>query len=62
MQQEVLTLLSSFLEAIPVQVKTWDKKVIDYLSNNAKALQEFKAGNNSTKWNIYSDIRYKHLH
>ena len=62
MQKEVLALLSSFLEAIPAQVKIWDTSVIEYLSSNAKALQEFKAGNSSTKWNIYAEIRYKHLH
>lgn len=62
MQKEVLALLSSFLEAIPAQVKIWDKKVIDYLSGNTRALQEFKAGSNSTKWDIYSETRYQHLH
>lgn len=62
MQKEVLALLSSFLEAIPAQVKLWDKRVIEYLSSNANALREFKAGSHSTKWNIYAEIRYKHLH
>lgn len=61
MHSEVLTLLSKFLGAVPAQVKAWDKKVIDYLAGNTKTFQEFKAGNDTTKWNIYARIKYKGL-
>ncbi len=60
MQKEVLALLATFLDALPAQVKAWDQKVIDYFSNNAQALQEFKAANKMAKWAIYADIRYRH--
>jgi predicted lipoprotein len=59
MQTEVLVLLATFLDAIPAQVKIWDRKVIEYLSSNARALQEFKAASKLAKWDIYTSIRYR---
>lgn len=61
MHSEVLTLLSSFLGAVPAQVKAWDKKVIDHLAGNAKTFQEFKTGNENTRWKIYAGIKYQGL-
>jgi len=61
MHSEVLSLLSSFLGAVPAQVKAWDQKVIEHLAGNVKAFNEFKKGNEATRWNIYAGIKYKGL-
>lgn len=61
MHAEVLTLLSSFLGAVPAQVKAWDKKVIEHLAGNIRTFQEFKSGNDTTRWNIYARIKYQGL-
>lgn len=59
MYSEVLKLLSTYLEALPAQVGTWDRKVVEYLSRNAPIYQEFKSGNDSTRWSIYSGIKFR---
>jgi hypothetical protein len=59
MHSEVLKLLSTYLEALPAQVNTWDRKVVEYLSRNTSIYQEFKSGNDATRWGIYAGIKYK---
>jgi hypothetical protein len=44
--------VASFLEACPSQVQTWDDSVVKHLVNNPGTLQAFKAGCDTTKWNI----------
>ena len=61
MTTEVLTLLSGFLGAMPSQVGTWDKKVIDYLTRDAEAYQAFKSGTDSARWDIYAGVKYSEL-
>lgn len=51
--------MASFLEACPSQVQTWDDSVVKHLVNNPGTLQAFKAGCDTTKWNIYRSIKYR---
>lgn len=57
MGAEVEHTLATFLEAFPYQVKTWDAKAIANLSEHPQAFEEFKAGNEATKWQIYLAMR-----
>jgi hypothetical protein len=59
MKKEVLKHVASFLEASPSQVQTWDDSVVKHLVNNPGTLQAFKAGCDTTKWNIYRSIKYR---
>lgn len=59
MKPEIVNLLASFLEAIPYQVATWDKKVVDHLFAHPDKMQDFQNGSATTKWRIYSSIKYQ---
>lgn len=58
MSTEIVKSLATFLEAIPYQVVTWDKSVIDHLAANPEKMQDFRSGSIATKWRIYSAIKY----
>lgn len=59
MKPEIIKSLANFLEAIPYQVATWDKKVVEHLSAHPEKMQDFHSGSASTKWRIYSSIKYQ---
>lgn len=59
MKPDIVKSLANFLEAIPYQVATWDKKVVDHLFAHPEKLQAFHSGSASTKWRIYSSIKYQ---
>ena len=61
MNPEIVKSLAHFLEALPDQVATWDKKVVDHLSANPDKLQAFHSGSATAKWGIYSSIKYRNL-
>lgn len=58
MHIEIVKTLANFLEAIPYQVATWDKHVVDHLARNPDKMQVFKNGSLEAKWRIYSSIKY----
>jgi hypothetical protein len=59
MELEIVKSLASFLEAIPYQVATWDKKVVDHLAAHPEKMRDFHSGSPTTKWGIYSSIKYQ---
>lgn len=59
MEPEVVKSLANFLEAIPYQVATWDKKVVDHLTANPEKMKDFHMGSATMKWEIYSSIKYQ---
>lgn len=59
MNPEIVTTLATFLEAIPDQVATWDRKVVDHLSANPEEMRMFNNGSATIKWHIYSAIKYR---
>jgi hypothetical protein len=61
MKPETVKSLANFLEAIPYQVATWDKKVIDYLDEHPEQMKDFHSGSATMKWKIYSSIKYQPL-
>lgn len=61
MYPEIVSSLATFLEALPYQVATWDKRVVDHLAANPEKLQDFKNGTATVKWRIYSSIKYRAL-
>jgi hypothetical protein len=58
MRPDVVNSLAAFLEAMPYQVETWDRKVVERLSADQEKLNAFDAGTADTKWWIYSSIKY----
>lgn len=61
MEPEVVKSLANFLEAIPYQVATWDKKVVDHLTAHPEKMRDFHMGSATMKWKIYSSIKYQPL-
>jgi hypothetical protein len=59
MKPEIVKSLANFLEAMPYQVATWDKKVVDHLAAHPEKLKDFHAGTPTKKWGIYSAIKYQ---
>lgn len=57
MSELVVTVVSNFLNAVPEQVKLWDKKVVTYLSGDKEAFERFRTGSPVVKWQIYRDVR-----
>lgn len=58
MNTKIVGMLASFLEAMPDQVATWDRKVVDYLDANPEKMKDFHSGSQTVKWRIYSSIKY----
>ena len=58
MSTEIVKSLASFLEAVPYQVETWDKRVIEHLATNPEKMHAFRNGTPLAKWRIYSAIKY----
>jgi hypothetical protein len=61
MNPEIVKSLAVFLEALPEQVATWDKKVVEHLSTHPDKLRAFHSGSPTAKWRIYAAIKYHHL-
>lgn len=59
MELDIVKSLANFLEAIPYQVATWDKKVIDHLVAHPEKMKDFHSGSITMKWKIYSSIKYQ---
>jgi len=53
MIREVERSIAAFLGTIPEQVRMWDAKVVSRMVQHPSAFEEFKAGNDITKWHIY---------
>jgi hypothetical protein len=60
MHTEIVKTLASFLEAVPYQVATWDKSVIEHLIAHPEQMKAFSTGSATTKWRIYASIKYHH--
>lgn len=56
---EVEHSIAAFLGTIPEQVRMWDAKVVSRMVQYPSAFEEFKAGNDITKWHIYMTLRLK---
>jgi hypothetical protein len=61
MNPEIVKSLAHFLEALPEQVATWDKKVVEHLSAHPDKLHAFHSGSATAKWRIYASIKYRTL-
>ena len=59
MSTEIVKSLANFLEAMPYQVETWDKNVVEHLSANPEKMKAFSTGSATMKWRIYSSIKYR---
>jgi hypothetical protein len=59
MNPEIVKSLAHFLEAIPYQVATWDRHVVDHLAAHPEKMKDFHQGSATTKWRIYSSIKYQ---
>jgi len=59
MNPEIVKSLANFLEALPYQVATWDKNVVEHLTANPEKMQAFSTGSATTKWRIYASIKYR---
>lgn len=59
MRSDIVKSLATFLEALPYQVETWDKRVIDTLFAQPEKLDDFRNGSPTAKWRIYSSIKYR---
>lgn len=58
MKQKVIAELASFLNAVPNQIRAWDKRVVDFLVRNPDIFNKFQNGCHYTKWDIYQSIKY----
>jgi len=59
LKKKVVSELASFLNVVPQQINTWDRKVVDFLVKNPEVFIEFKNGCHYTKWEIYQSIRFE---
>lgn len=59
MIREVERSIAAFLGTIPEQVRIWDATVVSRMVQHPSAFEEFKAGNDITKWHIYMSLRLK---
>lgn len=59
MMGEVERSIAAFLGTIPEQVRMWDAKVVSRMIQHPSTFEEFKAGNDITKWRIYMSLRLK---
>ncbi|MEZ0271098.1 MAG: hypothetical protein ACAH18_03305 [Methylophilaceae bacterium] len=59
MTNEVERSIAAFLGTIPEQVRMWDARVVSRMVQYPAAFEEFKAGNDLTKWHIYMTLRVK---
>lgn len=59
MNPETVKSLAHFLEAVPDQVATWDRVVVDHLDAHPEKMRDFQSGTATTKWGIYSAIKYR---
>lgn len=60
MHTDIVRSLASFLDAIPYQVALWDKRVVDHFVAHPDKLKAFSSGSATSKWQIYSEIKYTH--
>jgi hypothetical protein len=58
LKKKVVSELASFLNVVPQQINTWDKKVVDFLVKNPDIFIEFKNSCHYNKWEIYQAIRF----
>ena len=50
--------LCAFLNAVPQQIRLWDKKVVDFLIKHPDTFVKFQNGCHYTKWDIYQSIKH----
>jgi hypothetical protein len=58
LKKKVVNELASFLNVVPQQINSWDRKVVDYLVQNPDVFIEFKNSCHYNKWEIYQAIRF----
>jgi len=58
LKKKVVNELASFLNVVPQQINSWDRKVVDYLVQNPDVFVEFKNSCHYNKWEIYQAIRF----
>lgn len=56
---DILQHVAQFLEACPKQVKAFDRKFLQHLDHHPAMREEFLAANETKRWNIYRNIKYK---
>ena len=54
----VIRELCAFLNAVPQQIRLWDKKVVDFFIKHPDTFAKFRDGCHYTKWDIYQSIKY----
>lgn len=59
MMREVERSIAAFLGTMPEQVRMWDATVVSRMVQSPSDFEEFKAGNDITKWHIYMTLRVK---
>jgi hypothetical protein len=57
-KKKVVNELASFLNVVPQQISTWDRKVVDFMVRNPDIFIEFKNSCHYNKWEIYQSIRF----
>lgn len=55
---DILQHVAQFLEAHPKQVQAFDRKFLQHLNHHPATREDFLAGNEVVRWNIYRDIKY----
>jgi hypothetical protein len=58
LKKRVVNELASFLNVVPQQINTWDRKVVDFLVKNPDLFIRFKNSCHYNKWEIYQSIRF----
>ena len=58
LKKKVVNELALFLNVVPQQISTWDRKVVDFLMRNPDIFIKFKNGCHYAKWEIYQSIRF----
>lgn len=58
LKKKVVNELAAFLNVVPQQISTWDRKVVDYLVQHPDLFIEFKNSCHYNKWEIYQSIRF----
>lgn len=58
LKKKVVNELASFLNVIPQQINTWDRKVVDFMVRNPEIFIKFKNSCHYNKWEIYQSIRF----
>ena len=58
LKKKVVNELAAFLNVVPQQINTWDRKVVDFMVRNPDIFIEFKNSCHYNKWEIYQAIRF----